>query len=262
MQTEFKIDPRGGHNRYNCNFDFFKHWTDEMAYVLGFLYADGDTTDAISSRTQYIEFSSTDKDILKEIKVVMNSGHPLFLRPAHLVKHRNGIYKSNNSFIFRIGSRTMFNDLIELGVTPHKSKTIIFPSSIPEEYLRHFVRGYFDGDGCVYFRQLRSTTKPLMVKGLSIIFTSGSFLFLEKLEEIIRNRLILNHRGVHRNNRAFQLRYYTRDSIKIFKFLYKSCPKHLCLRRKFNIFNNYFNLSKRNIDFDVNRILKNYSESN
>ncbi len=37
---------RGGHNRYCCDKDFFKHWSDKMAYVLGFLFADGNITDA------------------------------------------------------------------------------------------------------------------------------------------------------------------------------------------------------------------------
>ena len=64
----FSIDPRGGHNRYKFDKDFFKKWTPEMAYILGFLYADGDIEDVRkSSRTQYITFVSVDKEILESI---------------------------------------------------------------------------------------------------------------------------------------------------------------------------------------------------
>ena len=52
MKFMFSIDPRGGHNRYKFKTDFFERWTPEMAYVLGYLYSDGDIEDVReSSRT-------------------------------------------------------------------------------------------------------------------------------------------------------------------------------------------------------------------
>ena len=64
-----KLDPRGGSNRHRVKTDFFQKWSNEMAYVLGFLYADGSITDARkTSRTQYIQFASKDRDILINIK--------------------------------------------------------------------------------------------------------------------------------------------------------------------------------------------------
>jgi len=65
------FDPRGGSNRYSIKTDFFQKWSNEMAYVLGFLYADGCIVDAAkSSRTQYIKFASKDKEIIEKIKSV------------------------------------------------------------------------------------------------------------------------------------------------------------------------------------------------
>jgi len=37
MRTKFQIDPGGGWNRYKFQVDFFKKWSNEIAYVLGFL---------------------------------------------------------------------------------------------------------------------------------------------------------------------------------------------------------------------------------
>jgi hypothetical protein len=76
------FDPRGGSNRIKIRTNFFKRWSYKMAYVLGFLYADGDIVDATkSSRTQYIKFSNTDRDILFSIKKALQSEHPIHYRP-------------------------------------------------------------------------------------------------------------------------------------------------------------------------------------
>ncbi len=180
------VDPRGGHNRYSCNFDFFKQWNPEMAYVLGFLYADGNITNAICSRTQYIQFNNNDKEILEAIGTTMGSKHPLRVVPPRTVTYRNGVYTGAESFKLRIGSRIMFNDLLNLGLIPHKSKTVLFPS-VPPHCLSHF----------------------------------------------------------------------TGDSVKIFKFIYKDRPEQLYLKRKFAVFQKYFNLSSRinRIDHEVESML-------
>jgi hypothetical protein len=43
-------------------------------------------------------------------------------------------------------NKPMYSDLLELGGTPHKSRTIGFPQ-VPDPLLPHFVRGVIDGDG-------------------------------------------------------------------------------------------------------------------
>src|SRR3989344_729506 len=69
------LDLRGGHNHYKFNKDLFKKWSPEMAHVLGFLYADGNITDSVASRAQYIHFYSTDRHILESIRATMASSH-------------------------------------------------------------------------------------------------------------------------------------------------------------------------------------------
>lgn len=53
-----------------------------------------------------------------------------------------------SSHSLRIGNKVMYQDLVNLGVTPKKAKRISIPS-VPEQYFKFFVRGYFDGDGCI-----------------------------------------------------------------------------------------------------------------
>jgi hypothetical protein len=51
-------------------------------------------------------------------------------------------------FILRIGNKNLYDSLVTLGLYPSKPLTIHTPS-IPRKMVSHFVRGYFDGDGCV-----------------------------------------------------------------------------------------------------------------
>jgi len=197
-----KFDSRGGHNKYKCNFSFFKKWTDSMAYVLGFLYADGTIIDAISSRTQYIKFTSIDREIIEKIKLAIGTDSPLYVLPPKTITHINGSYKSKEAFALRIGSRRMFNDLICLGLIPNKSKVIKFPN-IPLYYLNHFVRGYFDGDGCVYIQRARGISNSIIVKKLSVIFTSGSPIFLKELGKVLKTQLMLGNENIYISQRAF-----------------------------------------------------------
>jgi hypothetical protein len=49
-------------------------------------------------------------------------------------------------------SREMCKDVEKLGGIKHKSLILEFPSFdiVPEKYMSHFIRGYFDGDGCIW----------------------------------------------------------------------------------------------------------------
>lgn len=111
--------------------------TEEKAYWLGFLYADG----CVESNRNTIELSLKSSDI------------------RHLEKFRDflGFDKSKHIFQDDVRCRIMFGNkhtkqsLIALGCTPKKSLTICFPSlqQVPKELRRHFIRGYIDGDGSV-----------------------------------------------------------------------------------------------------------------
>lgn len=254
----FSLDPRGGHNRYSFNKDFFKKWTPEMAYVLGFIYADGNITNSVPSRTQYTHFYSTDKHILESIKSVLSSNHIIQTIPVEKHAHTSGFRATKPGFKLRIGSREMYQDLLNLGVVPNKSKVATFPF-IPKEYLGNFVRGNFDGDGCVFLQKAKGIVKPIIIKKLSIIFTSGSHKFLEGLAVTIKNHLLINHEKIYKGTRSFQLRYSTNDSIRIFKLMYNNCPSNLYLNRKFNIFNDYFRMAPQKIDSLINIILNKLS---
>ncbi|MEK7665219.1 MAG: LAGLIDADG family homing endonuclease [Patescibacteria group bacterium] len=254
----FSLDPRGGHNRYKFKIDFFEKWTPKMAYILGFLYADGDIEDVRrSSRTQYITFASIDKEILEVIKNAMGSEHNINYRAPRKVTYSNGkTYESSGIYRLRIGSKKMFDDLIKLGLTPRKSLTIIFPNNIPDNCFRHFIRGYFDGDGCVTIKKGKGKYGQPILKGIAVIFTSGSKLFLEGLRDNACRFANFGKRSVYYGSNAYYLKYDTFESLKWFKFFYGGNLSELFLERKFNVFKKYFQIRPIRIDGETANILK------
>ena len=109
--------------------------TEEKAYRLGFLYADGCVGN--NGRTD-IGLGLAIKDLC-HIKKFKN-----------FLKWNGKIYTDDIKCRISFKNKHMHNSLVELGCVPKKSLILKFPSEdkLPKNLQRHFIRGYFDGDGC------------------------------------------------------------------------------------------------------------------
>ena len=132
MLKNVKIKSRMPMFRY-FNKDFFKAWSKEMAYVLGYIYADGSLDDSPYMRGKYITIASIDKDSILRIKKWLSSEHTIKETRSHFTG-------SKICYVLRIGSYKIYNDLLKLGLYPKKSLVIDFPK-VPKKYLNHFTRG-------------------------------------------------------------------------------------------------------------------------
>jgi hypothetical protein len=127
--------------KYPVDEKYFLKWGRNMAYLLGYLYADGSLENAPYIRGKYLRASSIDRELIENIKRELKSSHPIMrLKPTS-----NG---GSVSFFIRIGDHALYDSLIVKGLAPNKSLTMDFPA-VPKKYLFDFLRGYFDGDGCV-----------------------------------------------------------------------------------------------------------------
>ena len=231
--------------RFSVNEVFFDRWSNEMAYVLGFLYADGSMEDAPRIRGRYVRVTNTDKDRIITIKRLLGSRHTI------TKDHTDRGHKTR--YLLRIGNQSLYDRLVVLGLTPRKSLTMLFPT-VPRKYLGTFTRGYFDGDGCVHLEMNVSGTP----KKLLTAFTSGSKAFLIRLHELLRAEIGIIGPGLYAHGSAkgiYQLRYSSADSVRLFKLMYAlPMERGLFLRRKYAIFTRYFRLhaaSKRSrLKFD------------
>jgi hypothetical protein len=124
--------------KYDINEHYFdKIDTQNKAYILGFIYADGCLSKNKSE--VIIKLHHKDENILNIFKYEMKSEHPI---------KRITSYKNHQSS-FRFSSKKIYKRLSDIGLTPAKTFTIKFPQ-IDKDFTRHFIRGYFDGDGCLY----------------------------------------------------------------------------------------------------------------
>ena len=210
------------------NHQFFKTWTPAMAYTLGFFAADG-TMIANNRGAHFIEFHITDKEILIQIRSAVGSNHKIATRKRN-PKHRLG-------YRLQIGSKEWFKDLTTLGFVPNKSLIMRLPS-VPPKLLGHFVRGYFDGDGCVHFKKYWAKDRGKMKWSFSTRFTSGSKDFLLSLHQSLHARGIQGG-SIYRKskNSGYELVLSHKDSLALFRIMYDTIPHNgLYLTRKYKLF--------------------------
>lgn len=207
--------------------NFFDTWTPDMAYVLGYFAADGSMYKN-KNGSCYVSFYSCDFEILETIKEIMNINNKTERYAPRTDKHQA-------KGAIQVGSRKLYQRLIELGFTPNKSLILQFPL-IPSEVLGHFVRGYFDGDGNIYFN-IRNEEDKLLLKPIVLArFTSGSHSFLNSLRQKIREQTMITTGSLTtRKPTHHVLGYSVKAARQLYKFMY---PSHTvpCLKRKQEVF--------------------------
>lgn len=185
-------------NYYHINENFFDNWSEESAYVLGYLFADASIYRGEGDRYEII-VSASRLETLSLVKELLGAEHPVRV-------------KSPNSYQMRIGSKVLVEILDRFGLTENKTTNLTYPE-VPLEYESHFIRGYFDGKGSFMIENNRRIVSN---------FSGASYQFIE----ILRDRLIvhgLNNAVIHQygeGNASNQLRYYVKDTRRLFHLFY------------------------------------------
>ena len=152
---------------------FEKIDTEEKAYWLGFLYADG-----------YVEYEGNG------IELSLQLSDKIDLEKFNKFIQRTDIVKSD-SYRCRVCFRNkkMHSDLIKLGCTPRKSLTLTFPSEkqVPRYLTNHFLRGYVDGDGCLYISRHKNSSRTY--PALNILGTEKFLLEIQNIMNWKKNKI-------------------------------------------------------------------------
>ena len=137
--------------RANVRLDFFDHWTPEMAYVLGYIWADG-CVSCRAGRPRRIVFLCTEGDgqLLRDVAGVM--GCRSVIRKHGSPDGRSATaFRSRDALTFSVNSRVLAQAVMDVhGIPPRKSSCDPpYPTNVPDDMLAHFARGNLDGDGSV-----------------------------------------------------------------------------------------------------------------
>lgn len=116
---------------------------EEKAYWLGFFYADAYNNEKLGRIV--IELQEQDKEHLQKCAKFFGQPRDPF------VQHKNkGKYIA---YRLELNSKYLTKILADKGCHKAKSFNILFPNWLNQELIRHFIRGYFDGDGCIHIHQ-------------------------------------------------------------------------------------------------------------
>lgn len=188
--------------------------TEEKAYWLGFLTADGN----LNKNSIELGLAEIDKSHIEKFKQNLKSEHKIV---SKIVKLNGKEYKS---FRISIKDNQIAKDLIKYGFTNKKSYEAFIPfNSIPDELLRHYFRGLFDGDGSIYSYTISSSNK--IRNEVSLV--SGSAQMIEDVFNLVKEKTTLEMR-YRKSRKLHELRLHNQASIKVFlKWLYEDCTIYL-----------------------------------
>lgn len=157
--------------RYSRNQNYFDQIdTPNKAYILGMLYADGNNHLKHNSIT--LTLQESDKELLLAVKEELKYNGPLRFIPLH---DKNPNYQ--NQYCLCINDEYMSQKLAELGVVNAKSLVLEFPSFLDPNLLSHFIRGYFDGDGNIYYDKKRNKCQTQTVGTVNFCNALSNILF-------------------------------------------------------------------------------------
>jgi hypothetical protein len=196
--------------------DFIRVWTPEMAYVLGYWWADGCMRIKRNTGAHEIEIASNDVDHLQTIAAAIGGNYSL-----------RKVSATGNTYAVSFCSKEMYYDVLTLGGTPSKSRTIGFPP-IPSELLAHFVRGVVDGDGTLTWNDNR----PI------IHIYSGSKSFLEGVVTTVQRETGIPAPHITANRQNWTVKWSTVRAKCLAAWLYVSNPG-LALQRKAALVTNF-----------------------
>jgi intein/homing endonuclease len=131
--------------------------TEEKAYWLGFFYADAYNKEKTGQII--IELQERDKDHL--YKCAKFFGKPR--EPFKQLKNK-GKYIA---YRLELNGRILSNSLKNRGCHGTKSFSITFPDWLRKKLIPHFIRGYFDGDGCLYIHQNQMMVEIVSTKEMN-----------------------------------------------------------------------------------------------
>lgn len=221
------------------NKDYFEQIdSNEKAYWLGFIYADG----CITTQDRFsIGLAKKDSSHLAKLTHCLESN--IRIRYGTTKKKDTKYVKTKSDIEYcsiTIKNSKIVKDLEDKGVVKNKTYLLCFPNEnkLPNEFVKDFIRGYMDGDGCYVFSMKKRIRKDRgnkeynrLVKEISA--TGYCERFLLQLIDVIKEECGAKFK-IYYNPKANMptMRVFDKENMK--KFLeyvyYEDC---ICLDRKY-----------------------------
>jgi hypothetical protein len=228
-----------GKRYYTCNYNYFHNIdSKEKAYWLGFIMADGcivhnerirhlKTQDVLQIRNYLqISLSSIDRKHLEKFNNSLESTYPI----KDYTIGKSG-YKPGSPYSrIIIEDKTICDDLKLNGILPKKQLKEMYPTNLDPQYNLDFIRGFFDGDGCISCHKNKhgNPEYEFSFTGTKEMLTSiANILGLTLTEKRLKSR------HPERNLNNYTMKFCgTQQTFKVMSMLYENAS--IYLDRKYN----------------------------
>lgn len=194
-----------------CNDTLFdeNNWNPTLAYIVGLVLADGHVSNCNIGYSVSIELC--DRDVIYKLK--------------NITEHKTGIYSrklksGKTSYRIVFSGRKVWQFFTALGMGHNKSHTAIWPIGLPSEYTNHFLRGLFDGDGCI---TLMSNMYPrVSIVGTEKVIKETGTVFVDyntMQKHVAKSSWVIYYNGV--------------KAINFLNYIYQGSTKGIRMDRKY-----------------------------
>jgi hypothetical protein len=158
--------------------------TESKAYWLGFIYADGSLSNDGNRLLVYL--SDVDTDHLEKLASIFGKRVTV------------GSYAAHTRAMLTIYSTHVWRQLVSKGIRPNKTyiDTPEVLDHVPQRFMRDFIRGNFDGDGCIstargYYRVNMIAHKSVITRIRDIVSLEAG-VRLNKIQQNSKSPIVHN----------------------------------------------------------------------
>jgi hypothetical protein len=213
-----------GWTRYSVDDTFFSTIdTEEKAYWLGFLYADG----CVTKNRVSLSLAEKDRLHVEMFKNTIKYTGPITERKIMPSVIKGKKINASRQIVVNISRNKIAHDLILLGCVPAKSLILRFPTveQVPVHLVAHFIRGNLDGDGSVS-SSIRGKRKRYLATFL------GTDLFLGGVRDYLMSRGLRKVK-IRKDGNIYRLAIQGHRQVCLLKhILYKEASVFLQRKRK------------------------------
>ncbi|MEK7138408.1 MAG: hypothetical protein AAB787_02775 [Patescibacteria group bacterium] len=199
-------------------------WSPGFAYAIGLIATDGN----LSIDGRHMNFASKDIELIETFKKCL-------LLDNRIGRKARGGEIDKKYFQVQFGDKNFYDFLLDLGLTPTKSRTI-GKLEIPSDYFADFFRGCIDGDGSIgFFNHLESRHPQLRIR----LVSAGNG-FLEWIKGEISNLYGIKSGWIETKEKEISSLIYAKaDSIKLFEIMYYKGVEYY-LSRKYDVVKKFY----------------------
>ena len=232
----------GVHSNRRVRQDFFSEIKIELqAYILGLYASDGSIDE--KRKTFRIHMQECDSDLIYLIKDIIAPDSRMWtLENRTCINPRNWIeYKCHNSLGIDINSSKICTDLVNLGIGYNKTYSENHIPNMDEDLIRHFIRGYFDGDGSIIGSYVKPDLKWKKNENFRtyVSICCKTKTMLEDIQYYLNKHNINSRLGYYKRDDMYDIRIPKTQLSKLYNLFYKD--SNFYMMRKHNKFYHYVN---------------------